>query len=530
MREFVALVDALDQSTSMNTKLEALVAYFSHAEPGDAAWVVALLTGRRPRRLVRHADLRCFAALASGLPDWMIEESYAHTGDLAETLALLVPGEASADELPLRWWIEELLVPLRGKLPEDQQQIIIDAWSRLGGIERFLFNKLLTGGFRVGVSDGLVVKALARASGLGAEVITRRIMGEWTPSAAWYSALLHLDTTQDAWSAPYPFFLAHALTQPLNTLGAVSTWTFEWKWDGIRVQVVKRAGHVMLWSRGEEMLSGRFPEIEQDALALPDGTVVDGELLAWDRERPRPFADLQRRIQRKNPSAVMQQSVPVALMLYDCLEYHGSDCRERPLHERRAMLETLVARHAGSRLRLSPLLAVSDWDELFAQHRTAREQQAEGIMLKRRDSAYGVGRRTGDWWKWKTDPMHVDAVLVYAQAGHGRRAGLFTDYTLAVWDGDALVPFAKAYSGLSDTEIREVDRFVKAHTRERFGPVRTVEPSLVFEVAFEGIQRSSRHKSGVAVRFPRIARWRRDKSARDADTIETVRALIYAHS
>lgn len=526
MRAFVALIESLDASTSTNAKLEALVTYFTHAEPGDAAWVVALLTGRRPRRLVRHSDLRRFASVASGLPDWMIEESYAHAGDLAETLALLVPGTAHHEHRPLRWWIEELLLPLRGQSPDDQEPVIVHAWSQLETMERFLFNKLLTGGFRVGVSDGLVVKALATTSGLSDDVITRRIMGQWTPSAAWYSALLHPDTTHDAWSAPYPFFLAHALTEPLQTLGDVRDWSCEWKWDGIRVQLVKRAGQVMLWSRGEEMLAGRFPEIEQEALALPDGTVLDGELLGWSGEQPLPFSALQQRIQRKTPSAAMQRTVPVTLMLYDCLEHAGNDCRDRSLDARRALLNSIVLEYTGTRLRQSPVISVSSWDEVIMCHRSARDHRAEGLMLKRRASAYGVGRRTGDWWKWKTDPMHVDAVLVYAQAGHGRRAGLFTDYTLAIWDGDALVPFAKAYSGLSDAEIREVDRFIKAHTRERFGPVRTVEPSLVFEVAFEGIQRSTRHKSGVAVRFPRIARWRRDKSAREADTIETVRALI----
>lgn len=530
MRDFVALVESLDQSTSINVKLEALVAYFTHADPGDAAWVVALLTGRRPRRLVRHTDLRRFAGVACGFPDWMIEESYAHTGDLAETLALLVPGESEDTSRSLQWWIEEQVLPLRGQSMEVQQQRIIDAWARLGNMERFLFNKLLTGGFRVGVSDGLVVKALAKSSGVSTDVVTRRMMGEWTPSSAWYSALLHPDTTQDEWSAPYPFFLAHALAEPLESLGDICDWYCEWKWDGIRVQLVKRAGQVMLWSRGEEMLSGRFPEIEQDALALPDGTVLDGELLAWNGEHALPFADLQKRIQRKTPSAAMQRSVPVTLMLYDCLEHAGEDCRGRPLDGRRALLEELMGRHTAPRLQLSSVIAVSRWDEVITSHRSARDHRAEGLMLKRRASAYGVGRRTGDWWKWKTDPMRVDAVLVYAQAGHGRRAGLFTDYTLAIWDGDVLVPFAKAYSGLSDAEIREVDRFIKNHTRERFGPVRTVEPSLVFEVAFEGIQRSTRHKSGVAVRFPRIARWRRDKSAREADTIESVRALIESPS
>jgi DNA ligase-1 len=374
-----------------------------------------------------------------------------------------------------------------------------------------------------------VVRALARVSGVEQDVIAHRLMGEWEPSAAWFASLTSREIDDAAWSRPYPFFLAYALDAPAESLGDAPAWQVEWKWDGIRAQVVKRRGRVLLWSRGEELLAGRFPEVEQACAFLPDGTVLDGELLAWRDGAPLPFSALQRRLNRKTVGRTLLAEVPVHLVAYDCLEHAGEDQRAHPMRARRDTLERLVAQlPTGVPVSVSPLVAAASWDDVRAARADARAQEAEGLMLKRADSAYGVGRRVGDWWKWKVSPLTVDAVLVCAQAGHGRRAGLYTDYTFAVWDGDALVPFAKAYSGLTDAEIREVDRFVRAHTREKFGPVRTVDPELVFELAFEGIQESTRHKSGLAVRFPRIARWRRDKPASEADSLETVRAMLRA--
>jgi DNA ligase-associated putative exonuclease len=301
------------------------------------------------------------------------------------------------------------------------------------------------------------------------------------------------------------------------------------RWDGIRAQLIRRAGRSFLWSRGEELLNGRFPEVEEAGALLPEGTVLDGELLPWVDDAPLAFAQMQRRIGRKTLGRKILTEVPVVLVAFDLLEEGGEDLRDRPLVERRARLGALLA-HTGlaGRLVLSPAVAWRDWPDIVAARARARETGAEGLMLKRSASVYGVGRRRGDWWKWKVDPLSVDAVLIYAQPGSGRRAGLFTDYTFGIWDGDRLVPFAKAYSGLTDDESRRVDAFVRRNTLEKFGPVRTVRPELVFELAFEGIQRSTRHKSGVAVRFPRMARWRTDKRPEDADTLETVRALIPA--
>jgi len=300
----------------------------------------------------------------------------------------------------------------------------------------------------------------------------------------------------------------------------------EWKWDGIRAQLIRRTGRTFLWSGGDELLSGRFPEVEEAAALLPEGTVIDGELLPWTGGAPLPFAQMQRRIGRKALGRKILSEVPVVLVAYDLLEERGDDLRALPFAERRARLAVLLAATpSAGRLMLSPAVAVQSWPDVERARARARESGAEGLMLKRRNSAYGAGRRRGDWWKWKVEPHSVDAVLIYAQPGSGRRAGLYTDYTFGIWDGDRLVPFAKAYTGLTDDEIRQVDAFIRRHTIEKFGPVRTVKPELVFELAFEGIQRSSRHKSGIAVRFPRMARWRTDKRPEEADTLATVQAL-----
>ena len=531
MRQFAALYDAIDATTATTVKVAALVTYFRDAPAADAAWVVSFLVGRRPKRLVRAPDLRAWAAEAANVPTWLFEECYAQAGDLAETISLLVPEPEHHGALPnhdsVAWWVEDRLLPLARMAPHAQRTSLLNAWQQLSGTSRFLFNKLLTGGFRVGVSDGLVVRALSQVSGISAESIAHRLMGAWEPSAAWYAQLVSTETTDADWSRPYPFYLAHPLDAELNALGAASDWQLEWKWDGIRAQLVRRRGRTFLWSRGEELLADRFPEVEASAAWLPDGTVIDGELLAWRHGTPLPFSELQRRIGRKTVGKKLLTDVPCHLLVYDCLEYEGVDVRDRPMQERRALAETIVSQlPGGASMGLSPVLNVTTWDDARAAREQSRGMSAEGLMLKRRASPYGVGRKVGDWWKWKVNPLTVDAVLVYAQAGHGRRAGLYTDFTFAIWDGEALVPFAKAYSGLTDAEIRQVDAFIRRNTVEKFGPVRTVKPELVFELAFEGIQRSTRHKSGIAVRFPRIARWRVDKPASEADTLHTVKALL----
>ena len=527
MRAFASLFSAIDETNATSEKVAALVEYFRTASPQDAAWAVHFLSGRRPKRLVGSRKLAAWASSEAGLPPWLFEESYQAVGDLAETITLILPDTGASSELPLSHWVEQRLLPLRGEDEDVQREVMVDSWRELDRRERFVWNKLITGSFRMGASQRLVIRALAEMSGVEEGVIAHRLMGAWEPTADFFQRLIAPDTRDADVSRPYPFFLAHPLEGTPSDLGEIADWIAEWKWDGIRAQLIRRAGTSFLWSRGEELLSGRFPEIEDQGALLPEGTVIDGELLPWMDGSPLPFAQLQRRIGRKNLGQKILDEVPATLVAYDLLESNGEDIRSEPLSIRRARLQSLVESVTSSgRLILSPSIGVSSWESLSEARSRAREVGAEGIMLKRLSSAYGVGRRRGDWWKWKVDPLSVDAVLIYAQAGSGRRAGLFTDYTFGVWDGDHLVPFAKAYSGLTDEEMRKVDQFIRRNTLEKFGPVRTVKPELVFELHFEGLQPSSRHKSGIAVRFPRMARWRTDKRPEEADTIERVRSLL----
>jgi len=521
MRRFTELYMALDATTGTRDKVAALAAYFRAAPPHDAAWAAYFLTGRKLKRLVSSRDLREAAIAASGVPPWLFEVSYEAVGDLAETIALLLPPPDARDDAPLAAWIDDVLAPLAGLPSADVQRRLRDAWRRQDRDERFVFGKLITGAFRVGTARALVHRALAEVTGVPVADIAHRLIGEWTPSATfWDSIRAPVDAA--AGHRPYPFFLAHALDGDPAVLGRPDEYLVEWKWDGIRAQVVRRDDGVTLWSRGEDLVGGAFPELVAAAQALPPGTVIDGEILAWQPagEAPLPFARLQQRLNRKAPGGKLLRETPVVLLAFDLLERDGADLRALPLDARRDGLAALVAGLDG--FRLSPALAAPDWEALAVLRDEARATRAEGLMLKRRDAPYGVGRVRGPWWKWKVAPHTIDAVLVYAQAGHGRRAALYTDYTFALWRDGELVPFAKAYSGLTDAEIRAVDAWVRAHTLERFGPVRRVAPELVFELAFEAIQASPRHKSGIAVRFPRILRWRRDKPASEADTLASL--------
>ena len=530
MKAFAGLYRNLDETTSTNRKIDAMVRYFQTAPSADVIWAVSFLIGRKPRQLVPTRKLMHWAAELAEVPEWLFEACYDIVGDLAETITLLLPGASKGSDRPLHEWVERQLLPLRDLPPEKQRAQIQSAWDQMNESQRFVWNKLITGGFRVGVSRRLVVRALERFSGIDAAVITHRLMGEWAATPDTFRRILSTDTRDADVSRPYPFYLAYPLDDTPDELGPVQDWQVEWKWDGIRGQVIKRHQQVFIWSRGEELVTAKYPELAQAAELLPDGTVLDGEILPWKDDRPLPFSELQRRIGRKAVSKKLLKEAPTAFLAYDLLEIDGEDLRDRPLQQRRETLAWLFATVPVTRMILSPLVENQSWQALEALREDSRRRGVEGFMLKRKNSAYQVGRRRGDWWKWKVDPLTADAVLIYAQRGHGKRAGLYTDYTLAVWKGETLVPFAKAYSGLSDDEIRQVDRFIQRNTIERFGPVRSVRPELVFEVAFEGIQKSSRHKSGLAVRFPRIARWRRDKKAEDADTIETLQSLLRLYS
>jgi DNA ligase-1 len=531
MKRFSRLFSEIDSTTRTNEKVDAMARYFNEAPAEDAAWAVYFLSGGRPKRLVPVRRLAEWAMAESGIPPWLFEESYDAVGDLAETIALLLPESVESSDLPLHEWVEQRLLAIGGADEQTQREIVIDAWRSLGGTERFVWNKLITGSFRVGVSQSLLLRALSRSSGVPEGVISHRIAGDWRPNAESYMKLIAEGNEAPASSTPYPFYLAYPLESDLTELGHVNDWQVEWKWDGIRSQLIRRAGESYLWSRGDELITDRFPELISAAEWLPDGTVIDGEILPWRDNRPMPFAQLQRRIGRKNLSGKIRTEVPVVILAYDLLEFSGEDMRERPLSERRSRLAEIVGNaQAESRILMSPVVEAASWDDIRRAWTEARTLGAEGLMLKRADAPYGVGRRKGGWWKWKVEPYAVDAVMVYAQPGHGRRALLHTDYTFAVRDGDMLVPFAKAYSGLTDAEIRELDAWIRRNTVEKFGPVRSVKPEQVFELGFEGIQASPRHKSGIAVRFPRILRWRKDKRPEEADTLDTLRKMLETHT
>jgi DNA ligase-1 len=543
VKRFAELFEALDTTTATGLKVAAMVAYFRAAPPPDAVWALYILSGRRPRRLIGPALLRRWLVEESTLPEWLVEETYAAVGDLAETIALLVshdpasgvsPAAATpAAEATLAEWFERRLLPLRG-LDEPAQRAAVTGWWRgLPYRESFLVNKLLTGALRVGVSQTLVTRALAEALGVPRPHVEHTLMGEWQPTPRLWERLATPGAGTAEPSQPYPFYLASPLEADPATLGARADWLAEWKWDGIRGQLVRRAGQAFLWSRGEELVSERFPEIVAAAAQhLRDGTVLDGEVLAWRDGRPLPFAQLQQRIGRKKLTPAILAQLPAHFLAYDLLELGGEDLRARPLAERRARLQELL-RDAPAAFGVSGALDAPDWEALARARDAARERGVEGLMLKSLDSPYGSGRQRGAWWKWKIDPYTFDAVMLYAHPGHGRRSNLYTDYTFGVWRDGQLVPVAKAYSGLADTEIAQLDRWIRAHTTERFGPTRAVEATQVFELAYEGIAASPRHKSGIALRFPRIRRWRHDKPAAEADTLDALRAVLessLAHS
>ena len=530
MDAFAALYARLDASTRTSEKVAALSDYLAAAPESDRLWAVALLSGRRPRRAVAAARLRDWAAEAAGLPRWLVEESYPVVGDLAETIALILPPPAHPGQRGLGDWMDWLTALAPGA-EAAKRAAILGAWDELAEDQRFVFNKLITGGFRVGVSQKLVTRALAAATGIEEARLTHRLMGDWTPATTDWARLILSEDPADDLSRPYPFCLAHPLEGPPAGLGAPGDWRAAWKWDGIRGQLIRRGGALYLWSRGEDLMTDRFPDFAPLLDFLPEGVVIDGEVLAWDRaeDRPLPFARLQRRLGRKTVPKALLAEAPARMLAYDLLEEDGHDLRDRPLRERRARLEGLLAAlPSGTPLGLSPMVVFGDWDDLTAIRATARDRLAEGLMLKSAASRYHAGRRRGDWWKWKLDPYSVDAVMVYAQAGHGRRANLDTDVAFALRDGADLVPFTKAYSGLTDEEFARITAWVQKNTLQRFGPVRQVRPELVFEIAFEGIQESPRHKSGIALRFPRMARWRQDKTAAEIDTLDSLRGILDA--
>lgn len=525
MQAFARLVSALDSTNKTNQKLDAIDRFLDEADEQDKLWLLALFTGKRPRRNINSALMRQWAIERSGIPEWLFSESYASVGDLSETIALILPQPHENRERSLAEWMA-LIIGLKDKSEEEKKDFVLHSWDALPPTERFIFNKLLGGSFRLGISSKSLINALAKRYDLDANAVTHSIMGDWKMGEVTFEGLVNGHYTDTQLSKPYPFCLAYALDKAPEDLGNIDEWQAEYKWDGIRGQFIKRNGEVFIWSRGEELVTGQFPEIRDELLQWQGDFVIDGEILVIKEDQVLNFSELQKRLNRKTLTKKMMEELPVRVFAYDLLEWEGEDWRGKTMLERRAKLEMLFQLNPSNYLRLSAIIPCSGWDELMAVRESARDINSEGLMLKHTQSPYHTGRKKGNWWKWKINPLTIDAVLVYAQKGSGRRSAYYTDYTFAVKSEGKLVTIAKAYSGLTDKEIQEVSRFVNKNALEKFGPVRTVKPELVFEIAFEGIGFSTRHKSGVALRFPRIVRWRKDKSVDEIDDIEEIKKLI----
>lgn len=531
MKSFTQLFQRIDATTSTNEKVRSLQTYFQTADPADQVWALYLLLGKTRRRTVTSRVLRQIFLQITDLPEWLFQDCYAQVGDTAEVIALLLRDtplpQGDRGDRPLHQWLEQIIPQAKAAQTDaERRDLVVSWWASLDDIDVLVLNKILTGAFRVGASTKLVIKGLAAATGVPEPVLTHRLMGDFTPTVEFYHSLTSPEAVENAPSQPYPFFLASPLDEATFPQTDLSRWQAEWKWDGIRAQLIKRADQVFIWSRGEDLVTPQFPELAAALAPFPNGVVLDGEILGWQDGRPLSFNHLQKRLGRKRVSPNVMADHPVQMMAYDLLELDGHDLRQHPLAERQRQLNQLLEALPPGAIHPPCPLPFNDFADLVALRATARQHGAEGLVIKALDSPYLVGRKRGHWWKYKVDPMTLDAVLIYAQAGSGKRANLFTDYTFALWQGEDLVPFAKAYSGLDNAEINQLDRWIRRHTRDRFGPVRSVEPSHVFEIGFEGIATSNRHKSGISVRFPRILRWRKDKPAAEADTLDAAKALL----
>jgi DNA ligase-1 len=530
MKLFAELFIALDQTNQANTKIELMANYFKNASKSDIVWVLALLMDKKPKRTIKLPLLRSWAAEISHIPNWLVEECYQVVGDLAENISLLLPPAQQIQELSVTEWIQFIL-QLSDKEEYEQKESILQAWNSLEGVERVLFIKLMVGSFRISVSHQLVISSLALATGMDAAKLSHRLMSHWNPEKIDFDALIFSDNQEDDYSKPYPFHLAYPLEDTIESLGKAQEWYAEWKWDGIRGQIIVRGGEIYIWSRNEELITDKLPEFQALKYLIPAGTVLDGEIVGWKNNKPLSFGELQTRINRKNLTKKHLTETPVFFIAYDVLEWQQKDIRLLPLENRRTLLEEIYQNSTEFQsnslpLKLSQLINFEDFNKLSDIRTQARTHEAEGLMLKKKNSEYQVGRKKGDWWKWKVNPLTIDAVLLYAQKGQGKRANLYTEYTFALWKEGELVVFTKVDSGLTDLEIKEVDAFIQQNILEKFGPVRTVKPSLVFEIAFEGIQKSTRHKSGISLRFPRILRWRKDKKAEEANKLEDLWQML----
>ncbi|WP_312390127.1 ATP-dependent DNA ligase [Chryseobacterium sp.] len=525
MKHFAELINALESTNKTNAKIDAIIDYLERAPDEDKLWFIALFTGKRPKRNVNTNYMKEWALEITKLPFWLFQESYSSVGDLGETLSLILPPPTEKIDRSLSQWMNDI-IDLKNKTDVEKKEFVLNSWNGLDYTERLIFNKLLGGSFRIGVSDKTLINALTKFSGQESSALTHSLMGKWQPDEISFKELISAEKINPDNSKPYPFCLAYPLEKDLNELGTPEEWQIEYKWDGIRGQIIRRNDEVFIWSRGEELITEQFPEIKETVQNMKGNFVVDGEILAVKDGKVLNFNELQKRLNRKTLTKKMLSEIPIEVFTYDLLELENNDLREKSIASRRAMLEELLLNENPENIKISPVIEFENWEDLNQIRENSREINSEGLMLKQKNSPYHSGRKKGDWWKWKINPLTIDAVLIYAQKGSGRRSAYYTDYTFAVKKDDKLVTIAKAYSGLTDKEIMEVSKFVNKNAIEKFGPVRTVKAELVFEIAFEGIGFSNRHKSGVALRFPRIVRWRKDKTVDEIDDIEEIKKLI----
>ncbi len=594
MIHFTRLFNELDETNHTVEQLAALERYFKAAPAADAAWALHLLIGAKAPRALKNSQLREWISTVADLPTWLVDESCETVGDIAETLALLLPDPPTVPaggSLALHRLITERLLPLAGLGPEARRDLVVTTWRELDGAQRFIWNKLITGSFRIGVSRTQVARALGKTAGVSASVMAHRLLGFQEPTEAAFRALLAAESANENFG-PYPFQTANAIksaepagdptiesldlfprlvgapgTGPTITrpeeLGSASDWQAEWLLDGLRVQVMRRGDAVLIWSQDEELLNPEFPEIAEAAQLLPDGTVLDGDLVVWPASDvcPGTRADIQQRLSHATPGAGLQRKLPVVFIAQDIIEAAEIDQRGRPLLARRRQLAEVLApaadrhretqatrpasgstdgsqmdlfgsppaaaaHHAPFRFRAASLVSFGSWEQLASLRREARDHGAAGLILKRTESCYGASVETSAWWIWPIEPLRINAVLIAALPGHGNSPRAFSDYTFAVWCDDELVPFAKTGTGLTEIGFRAMDDFIRAHITGKFGPVRSVKAELVFELEFDSVQTSTRHKSGLVVRSARIHRRRPELSAAEADTLEALRLLV----
>ncbi|MGB0914279.1 MAG: cisplatin damage response ATP-dependent DNA ligase, partial [Phaeobacter italicus] len=473
------------------------------------------------------AKMLCeWAAEQADLPLWLLQESQAVVGDMAETIALVLPRPTCQSDISLSDLIS--LIADLATLREDQKRDRVQSvWDKLGVDERCLFNKLITGGFRVSVTQKQMARALARVSGLNETALIHRLAKGWKPDQISFAEFIAADSEGDDASHPYPIFPTRPLEGLPPKLGLARNWVSEWKWDGIRGQLIVRNRRHYIWSRSQELVTERFPELGRSADFLPDGTVIDGEIIAWQAGLPLPLNAVEKRIGRKTVPKALLRDAPCILMAFDLLEQDGIDLRPLPLKDRQARLQRLmrdVPCEAG--LRLSEQIEFDDWNELTSIRAIARDRRTRGVMLKHRESPYPATPEQGNWRAWEVDPLTMDAVMIYAQSGQGRALTPVTELTLAVWSGNELVPIAKVRPELSTAELGELTAWIQKNTTQRFGPVRQVTPQQVFGLAFDTVCESPRHKSGISLRNPRLTRWHRDSPVQQATTLDDLRVLL----